>query len=148
MSIVRKLLPVPLLVLVVCLTAGCGIVGSLSGSGKNFTIGYIQWDENVAVSNLTKILLEEDLGYENVELELTDVPGAFDKVASDDLDAFQNVWTPNHEKFINKVGKDVQRLEPWYEGETSYGIAVPDYMTNVRSLGDLNHASTPTRSSA
>ncbi len=124
------------------LVVGCGGFGSLSGSGKSLTLGYIQWDENVAVSNLTKVLLEQELGYENVELKLTDVPGAFTNVGSGEMDAFQDVWLPNHEELLNGVRNDVERLDPWYDGETSYGIAVPDYMTNIRSLADLNEAGT------
>lgn len=126
----------------VLLVVGCGGLRSLSGSGEGLTLGYIQWDENVVVSNLTKILLEEGLGYENVELKLTDVPGAFTNVGSGEMDAFQDVWLPNHQELLGEVGDDVERLDPWYEGETSYGIAVPDYMTNVRSLADLNEAGT------
>lgn len=126
----------------VLLVVGCGGLRSLSGSGESLTLGYIQWDENVVVSNLTKILLEEGLGYENVELKLTDVPGAFTNVGSGEMDAFQDVWLPNHQELLGEVGDDVERLDPWYEGETSYGIAVPDYMTNVRSLADLNEAGT------
>jgi glycine betaine/proline transport system substrate-binding protein len=47
------------------LATGCGGVLGAAG-GKELTLGYIGWDENVAVSNLTKVLLEEDLGYEKV----------------------------------------------------------------------------------
>lgn len=53
-------------------TAGCGGTAASSG-GKTLTIGNIGWDENVAVSTLTKVLLEEDLGYEEVKLQTLDV---------------------------------------------------------------------------
>lgn len=140
--IVRSSKSLVTVLIIILLVAGCGGLGSLSGSGKNLTLGYIQWDENVAVSNLTKVLLEEELGYENVELKLIGVPGAFTNVASGEMDAFQDVWLPNHQAFLDGVISDVERLDPWYEGETSYGIAVPDYMTGVRSLADLNEAGT------
>lgn len=123
------------------LVTACGGLG-MSGSGENLTLGYIEWDENVAVSSLTKVLLEEDLGYENVELKLTDLPNAFAQVGSGEMDAFQDVWLPNHEELLQEVENDVELLDPWYEGETSYGIAVPDYMTDIRSLADLNEAGT------
>lgn len=139
---VRRTKALGTVLIAVLFVVGCGSLGSFSGSGKNLTLGYIQWDENVAVSNLTKVLLEEDLGYENVELKLTDVPGAFTRVGSGELDAFQDVWLPNHEGLLGGVRNEVESLDPWYEGETSYGIAVPDYMTGVRSLADLNRAGT------
>ena len=66
-------LPILLVVLAVgTLAVGCGGLGAGSG-GKELTLGYIAWDENVAISSLTKVLLEEELGYERVELQRTDV---------------------------------------------------------------------------
>src|SRR3712207_7976479 len=29
-------------------------------------------------------------------------------------------------------------LDPWYEGETTFGLAVPSYMEGVNSIADLN----------
>ena len=139
---VRRTKSLTAILATVLLLAGCGGLGSLSGSGESLTLGYIQWDENVAVSNLTKALLEEDLGYENVELKLTDVPGAFTSVGSGEMDAFQDVWLPNLQEPLDEVRNEVELLGPWYDGETSYGIAVPDYMTNIRSLADLDEART------
>lgn len=40
---------------------------------KQLVLGSIGWDENVAVSNLTKVLLEDELGYQNVQLKQEDV---------------------------------------------------------------------------
>src|SRR5829696_5495052 len=50
---------------------GCGALGQ----GKVLTLANIGWDENVALSNLTKVLLEEDLGYERVEIDTSDKLG-------------------------------------------------------------------------
>jgi glycine betaine/proline transport system substrate-binding protein len=125
------------------LATGCGGVLGVAG-GKELTLGYIVWDENVAVSNLTKVLLEEDLGYEKVELQLIDVEvvkQVFQGVADGDLAAFQDVWMPNLEENLSKVQRDVVHLDPWFKGETSYGIAVPDYM-DVRSITELDEAGT------
>lgn len=124
----------------VALLAGCGGAGS-SGS-KDLTLGYIEWDENVAVSNLTKVVLEEDLGYESVELKLLDVGPAFQGVASGDADAFQDVWMPNHKNYLSKVKDDVELLDPWFQGTTRYGIAVPAYMEGIESIPDLKNAGT------
>src|ERR671917_119598 len=99
------------------LATGCSGVGAVSG-GKQLTLGYIGWDENVAVSTLTKVLLEEELGYE-VELQrfnVAVVKQVFRGVAGGDLDA-------------------------WFEGKTVQGIAVPYYM-DVHSLSKLDGAGT------
>ena len=119
--------------------AGCGggqAGGSGSGGDEPLTIGYINWDEDVAVANVSKILLEEDLGYE-VELKLLDVGPLFEGVASGDLDAFQDVWLPTtHETYWKKFQDEVVDLGQWYEGEASLGIAVPEY-AEAQTIGDL-----------
>jgi glycine betaine/proline transport system substrate-binding protein len=117
------------------LAVGCG--GPAAGAGGTLTIGSIGWTENVAVSNLTKVALEDDLGYENVELRLVDVKTLFEGVADGELDAFQDVWLPNHEEFLAGVGSEVEHLDPWYRGTTRFSMAAPDYM-GIRSIGEIN----------
>jgi glycine betaine/proline transport system substrate-binding protein len=138
----RKL-PILLLILVVgTLATGCSGFGAISG-GKQLTLGYIGWDENVAVSTLTKVLLEEQLGYE-VELQRSDeavLKQVYSGVAGGELDAFQDVWIPNQKEYLSQVKDDVEHLDPWFEGKTTQGIAVPYYM-DVRSLSKLDHAGT------
>jgi glycine betaine/proline transport system substrate-binding protein len=124
------------------LAIGCGGSGggdSASGGGT-LTLGNIGWDENIALSNLSKVLLEEELGYDEVELQTLDVGPLFQGVGSGDLDAFQDVWMPNHQQYIDPVEENVELLDPWYENDTQYGIAVPDYMDDIQSLADLNDA--------
>ena len=120
--------------------AGCGSGGSGSSSdnsSKTITLGDIGWTESIAVSNLTKVLFEEDLGYQSVELNTLDVSLLFQGVAGGDLAAFQDVWMPNHEDLLSNVEDQVEHLDPWFQGETSFGLAVPSYM-EVESLADLN----------
>ena len=127
--------------------AGCGGgggSGSSDNSSKTLTLGNIGWAENIAVANLTKVLFEEDLGYQEVELKLLDVGPMFQGVAGGDLHAFQDVWMPNHEKLLSEVEDDVQHLDPWFQGQTAFGLAVPNYMKDVRSIADLNQAGTDT----
>jgi glycine betaine/proline transport system substrate-binding protein len=138
----RRLLNLLLFLTVGVLAAGCGAFSAVSG-GKELTLGYIEWDENVAVSTLTKVLLEEELGYE-VELQRSNVAvvkQVFEGVAEGDLDAFQDVWIPNHKDYLSEVKNDVEHLDPWFEGETAQGIAVPYYM-DVQSLSELDRAGT------
>jgi glycine betaine/proline transport system substrate-binding protein len=139
----RRRLPILVLVLAVwALAAGCGWPGAIAGSNE-LKLGYIAWDENVAVSSLTKVLLEEELGY-TVELQRTNVAvvkQVFGGVAEGDLDAFQDVWIPNHKDYLSEVEGNVEHLDPWFEGQTAQGIAVPYYM-DVRSLSELDRAGT------
>ena len=123
--------------LVVVLASGCAGWG-----GRELTLGYLGWDENVANSNLIKVLLEDEFGYETVELKLADdVRPVFEGVASGELDAFTDVWMPNHRALVNEVESEVELSEEtWYAGQTEYGIAVPHYM-QVRSIADLDSSS-------
>src|SRR5918993_1407384 len=108
---------------------GCGGLGH----DKVLRLGNMGWDENVAVSNLTKVLLEEELEYERVEINTGDLDSTFRDVASGELDAFQDVWLPNQQALLDQVAEDVEHLDPWFLGETKQGMAVPAYM-DVRSI--------------
>lgn len=139
----RKLSTMLMLVLLVSLIGGCGGGGgeqSAGGGGEDsnsLTIGYIEWDEDVAVSNLAKVLLEDDLGY-SVELQLLDVGPVYNGVAEGDLDAFLDVWLPNtHEMYWNEYQDQVVDLGQWYEGTASLGLGVPDYV-QAQSIEDLD----------
>src|SRR5918997_5197796 len=130
------------LIVALLVVAGCGGGGggASSTSGGTLTLGNIGWQENVAVANLTKVVLEEDLDYDEVELKTLDVGLLFEGVAGGDLNAFQDVWIPNHTQLLSEVENDVEHLEPWYEGQTTFGLAVPSYMEGVNSIADLNQS--------
>jgi len=121
------------------LAAGCGF-----GDGGGLTLGYLGWDENVANSNLTKVLLEDDLGYEHVELKLADDVGpVYRDVIDGNTDAFLDAWMPNHQQFVDRGRGQLEvSSKPWYVGQTRYGIAAPKYMQNVRTISDLNSSGT------
>lgn len=92
-------------------------------------LGYVAWDESVAVSNLAAAVLEERLGYGNVELRKAAGPeNAISGVASGDLDAFQAVWTPAHGKYLRRNGDRVKLLGSWLFGTTRASLAAPRYM--------------------
>src|SRR5215216_2283164 len=142
MSVSKRLLALmSALVVALLVVAGCGGGGaSSSSSGGTLTLGSIGWQEDVAVANLTKVVLEDDLDYDEVELKTLDVGLLFEGVAGGDLDAFLDVWIPNHTQLLSEVENDVEHLDPWYEGSTSFGLAVPTYMKGVNSIADLNQS--------
>lgn len=123
-----------LLLVLGLIVAGCG--GGSAGS-KELVVGDIGWDENIAVANLTKVLLEEEIGYENVELRTLDVASLYRGVGNGELDAFQDVWLPAHEDYVAGVEEDVEVLDSWFEGATRFGIGVPSYM-NITSIDQIN----------
>jgi len=130
----RKLLALILALLVVgTLTAGC----ASSEQPTELTLANIGWDENVAVSNLSKVILEEELGYESVEVRRAELDSTYQRVADGELDAFQDVWLPNQQNLLDGVAEDVEQLDRWFLGTTAQGLAVPSYM-DVTSLDQLN----------
>jgi len=129
----RKLLAVILALAVGALAVGCGS----SSQNKELKLGNIGWDENVAVANLTKVLLEDELGYENVELRTLDVGPLYEAVGNGDVHGFQDVWLPAHNDYVAGVEDNAELLGSWFQGTTKFGIAVPSYM-NIASLEELN----------
>lgn len=104
-------------------------------SNKEIKIGYIPWDEDIAVSYLWKALLEEK-GYK-VTLQQADVAPVFSGVAKGDIDLFLDAWMPStHSTYMDQYGDDIAVLGTWYDQADS-GLAVPDYM-DIQSIEDLN----------
>lgn len=133
-----------LLVLAVAwLAGGCGGSAEPEEPGEaNLTLGYTRWEESVALSSLTKVLLEEELGYGSVTLERTGAPEVFREVAGGGLDAFQGVWVPGHEDYLEEVDGEVELLGPWLAGTTRASLAAPAYMgvESVEQLGSTGAA--------
>jgi glycine betaine/proline transport system substrate-binding protein len=121
-----------LIILGILLTSGCGG----GASARTLDIADIGWTENTAIAQLTKVLLEEQLGYGEVTLHTSDLDSVYEEVARGDLNAFQDVWLPNQRGLLESVQDDVEQLGFSYEGQTEQGIAVPTYMEET-SLDQL-----------
>src|SRR5215210_6670610 len=93
-----------LLMILGILTSGCGG----GASGKAIDIADIGWTENTAIAQLTKVLLEEQLGYEEVTVRTSDLDSVYNDVAEGNLDAFQDVWLPNQRDLLSSVQDDVE----------------------------------------
>jgi len=119
------------------LIAGILVSGCAGPENKQLILGDRGWDEGVAISNLTKALLEDELGYDRVELMTLDTDPLFEAVKDGDVDAFQDVWMPNDQKNLSAVQDDLEMLEPWFQDATRFGIAAPGYM-NITSIPQLN----------
>ncbi len=132
----KKLLAVILALVVGAVVSGCG--GGSSPESRDLNLGVATgWDEAAVVANLSKIVMEEDLGYGEVRLQELELGPIIQGVASGDLDAYQDIWLPNHQAQIDEVQDDIVLLDPWYDGTTEFGIGVPDYMT-ITTIPELN----------
>ena len=136
-KITRMALLLGVLLVLASLAVGCGS-GSAS-SAKTLDIADIGWTENSAVSALTGVLLEDQLGYQQVTTHTEDLDSAYHSVAQGELNAFEDVWLPNQQDKLYGVKDDVEVLGPWYRGQTEQGIAVPSYM-DITSLDQLNES--------
>jgi len=123
-----------LLFIVGILATSCS--GGADG-GETLDLADIGWTENTAIAHLTKVLLEEEVGYEQVTIKTSDLDSVYSSVAKGELDAFQDVWLPNQRDLLSSVEDDVEQLSYSYQGQTEQGLAVPSYM-NTTSLNQLN----------
>jgi glycine betaine/proline transport system substrate-binding protein len=114
--------------------AGTGGNGDATGDKGTIRIGYVNWAECVAVSNLWKVLLEEQ-GYK-VTLTQLDVAPLFTGLSQGDLDLFMDSWLPiTHESYWNEYQESLEDYGVWYE-PAKIGVAVPKYVT-IDSLEQL-----------
>ncbi|WP_324822762.1 glycine betaine ABC transporter substrate-binding protein [Sinanaerobacter sp. ZZT-01] len=138
----KKLLVIILIgVLSLGIFTGCG---TDSGSGDNggdsgnktVKLGYVNWSEGIAMTNLAKAILEDKMGYE-VDLTMTDAAPLFTSLASGNTDAFLDSWLPiTHEDYMKKFGDKVEDLGYNFEN-ARIGLAVPSYV-DIDSIEELN----------
>lgn len=104
---------------------------------KSIHMGQIDWAENIAVTNMWKVILEEK-GYD-VEFSVIDMGTTMKALESGELDASLEIWLPvqdaNYlEEYQDKVNFSE---ETWYD-TAQVGLVVPSYMEDINSVEDLN----------
>lgn len=98
-------------------------------------IGLNNWAENIAVSNMWKVLLEER-GYD-VKLTSAGKSVIYSGIATDSIDMGLEVWMPKTDKrYYERYEEDIVLQDPWYKG-TGLGLVVPEYV-EIDSIGQLN----------
>lgn len=106
-----------------------------AAAGGEINIGLIPWDEDIAVTNLWQVLLEER-GYTVSQTQL-EVGGLFSGVAQGDLDLFLDAWLPaTHADYWDQFGDQVTDLGVWFE-EAPLTWVVPSYVEDINSIEDL-----------
>ena len=117
----------------------CGSGSDQSGSGgggenKEITIGYIAWDEDIAVTHLWQQVLESK-GY-TVKTTQVDAAPLFAGMSKGDIDVFFDGWLPStHATYWKRYGSQLEDLGVWY-GPATLGLAVPNYV-KAQSIADL-----------
>ena len=111
--------------------------GQTNPSGtEEIKIGMVNWAEDIAVSHLWKVILEEE-GYK-VSLHQLDAAPLYTGLAKGDLDVFLDAWLPiTHQAYWEKYGDQLEDYGIWYGGQADLGLAVPTYVDEVNSIEDL-----------
>ncbi|MBB4933437.1 glycine betaine/proline transport system substrate-binding protein [Lipingzhangella halophila] len=105
------------------------------GEEQSVTIGLIQWDEAIAVTNVWQTILEEK-GYD-VTVEDVEVAPMFQGVSQGDIDVFMDAWLPDtHGEYWDEYGDQIEDVGTWYDGATLH-LTVPEYVDEVDSIEDL-----------
>src|SRR5699024_10387828 len=104
---------------------------------KEIEMGQISWAENIAVTNMWKVILEEH-GYE-VKFNLLDMGTMMAALANQELDVSSEVWKAVQDaKNLEEYREEVELSEEaWYD-EAKVGLVVPDDMDEINSMEDLN----------
>lgn len=122
---------------------GCGSTSSTpadnqnaKGKDKTVNIGYVNWAEAIAVSNLWKVILEEQ-GYD-VEMKSLDAAPLFVGLSGGDLDIFMDSWLPiTHQSYWEKYKDKLDDYGVWYTADAKIGLVVPEYV-DIDSIEELN----------
>ncbi|WP_280770300.1 glycine betaine ABC transporter substrate-binding protein [Salipaludibacillus daqingensis] len=99
-------------------------------------IGLNNWAENIAVSNMWKVILDEE-GYD-VTLTMSEKAPIWTGIANDDLDLALEIWLPTTDAHLyDDFEEDIDLQEnTWFSG-TGLGLVVPEYM-DINSIEELN----------
>ncbi|WP_110690856.1 glycine betaine ABC transporter substrate-binding protein [Salinicola endophyticus] len=101
---------------------------------KTLTIGTNNWAENIAVSNLWKLVLEQH-GYD-VRLANVGKSALYAGMNSKDIDVGLEIWLPHTDKSFLAPYKDTLEVhDAWYD-ETGLGLVVPSYV-DIDSIPEL-----------
>lgn len=125
------------IILIVVLAAGCSSQQPGEQGDKNSVkIGYINWQEDVAVTYLWQEILQEK-GY-HVDLVNVDVAPLFVGLSKGDVDLFLDSWLPiTQQAYWEKYRAKLDDYGSWYQGEAKIGLVVPKYVS-INSIAELN----------
>jgi len=102
---------------------------------KTITIGYINWDEDVATTYMWQKVLEAK-GYTVKVTQISDAGPVYIGLDKGDIDLFLDSWLPaTHKTYWDKYGDNLTKITKWYDS-APLTIAVPKYM-KIDSLAQL-----------
>lgn len=113
------------------LTVACGP----KTDEKKIDIAYVNWSEGIAMTNLAKVIFEEQ-GY-RVNLLNADRAPVFASLSQKKADVFLDAWLPvTMADYITQYGDKLETLGTVYDN-ARIGLVVPEYVT-INSIEELN----------
>lgn len=114
---------------------GCG--GSEESNKKaKVTLGYVEWDTEIASTHVVKEVLESKMGYE-VEAKAVDAGVMWQGLANGDFDGIVAAWLPvTHADYYEQTKGKFVDLGPNLEN-ARIGLVVPEYV-EIDSIEQLN----------
>lgn len=102
---------------------------------KTISIGYINWDDGIALTYLTEVILEQQ-GY-HVILKNADPAPIYATMARGKVDLLMDAWLPaTQADYMKQYGKNLEILGKIYP-DARIGLVVPDYV-DIHSIEQLN----------
>ena len=91
---------------------------------KTISIGYINWDDGIALTYLTEVILEQQ-GY-HVVLKNADPAPIYATMARGKVDLLMDAWLPaTQADYMKQYGKNLEILGKIYP-DARIGLVVPD----------------------
>ncbi len=124
--------------LIILLLAGV-MIYSCSAELEEVTIGYVEWDSEIASTYVVAAVLQERLDRE-VHLQSAEPDEMWAGIAAGDYDVIVSAWLPEtHQSYWDSYEADVVDLGPNLEN-AKIGWVVPEY-TPINSITELNEFS-------
>ncbi len=102
-----------------------------AAKAKEVKIGWTAWSDAEAVTQVTKQILEQKMGYK-VKLVLLDIALQYSALAKGDIDLMEMAWLPKtHADYYAKVKNEVEDLGVLYGG-ASLGWVAPAYVPKAK----------------
>lgn len=142
-SPVQRVIP---LLLVAALLSGGWLMSAdpaaaqrLPGTGKTLTFAFANWTGDWLPLMVSKVLVEDHLGYE-VEIADLTVPLTYAMVAAGEVDVFPNAYYPNQNALLQGYQRDLEVIS-WHYLDSVHGIALPTWFVEeygLETVQDLN----------
>ena len=102
---------------------------------QKVSIGYVNWADDVAMTELAKLVLEEKMGYE-VETINAEAGVIFTSLADGSTDFFLDLWLPvTHKDYYDEYEEDLVKMSKSYDS-ARIGLVVPEYL-DINSIDEL-----------